>query len=55
VKIALLRLPPQRLLHYAMQQVNQRSCIAAKEIFGSASLLPNVYLDFVTLCPSEHR
>jgi hypothetical protein len=54
-KIVLSRLLPQRLLHYAMQQVNQRSSIAAKEIFESASLLPNVYLDFATLCPSEHR
>jgi hypothetical protein len=38
-----------------MPLVNQRSSIAAKEIFESASLLPNVYLDFATLCQSAHR
>jgi hypothetical protein len=55
VKIALSRLLPQRLPLFAMPLVNQRSSIAVKEIFESASLLPNVYLDFATQCQSVHR
>jgi hypothetical protein len=55
VRIGLLQLLPQRLPLFAMPLVNQRSCIAAKEIFESASQLPNVYLDFATLCRLAQR
>jgi hypothetical protein len=50
-------LPPllQRLLRCAMQRVNLRSYIVAKEISVSVSLLPNVYLGFATLCQLAHR
>jgi hypothetical protein len=47
-KIASLQPLPQRWLPYAMPQVNLRSYIAAKEIFASVLLLPNVFQVYVT-------
>jgi hypothetical protein len=55
VKIVYLPQPPQPLPHYVMQLANLRSYTAAKAISESASLLPNVYLDFVTLFRLGHR
>jgi hypothetical protein len=55
VKIALSQLLPPLLPLFAMPLVNQRSSIAAKEIFESASQLQSVYLDFATLCQSVHH
>jgi hypothetical protein len=55
VKIASSQLPHQHLPHFAMQLVNQRSCIAVKEISESVLQLQNVYLDFATLSQSVHR
>jgi hypothetical protein len=55
VKIDLSQLLHRLLPHFAMQPVNQRSCIAVKEISESVLQLQNVYLDFVTLCQSVHH
>jgi hypothetical protein len=55
VKIVYLLLLPLPLLRCAMQLVNLRSYIAAKEISESALQLPNVYLGFVILFQLGHR
>jgi hypothetical protein len=55
VRIGSLQLLLQHLQHYVMPPVNQRSFIAVKEIFESVLLLPNVYLDFATLCRLAQR
>jgi hypothetical protein len=54
VKIAYL--PPllQHLLRCAMPPANQRSCIVAKEISVSVSLLLSAYLDFAIQCQLAH-
>jgi hypothetical protein len=51
-KIDLSQLPHLLLPHFAMQPVNQRSCIAVKEISESVLQLQSVYLDFATLYQS---
>jgi hypothetical protein len=55
VKIVCLPLLLQLLPRCAMQPVNLRSYIAAKEISESALLWPNVYQVYVTLFRLAHR
>jgi hypothetical protein len=54
-KIASLQPQPPLSPLYAMQPVNLRSYIAAKEISASVLQSLNVYQVYVTLFPSAHR